>query len=329
MRAARYEQEGKAADVLVVGGVALPEIEPHEVVVRIAVSGINPSDVKARIGQTPRPIDGFQIPHMDGAGEITAVGADVDPARLGQRVWLRLAALGNRWGTSAEFSVVDQALAVPLPDGASVELGACLGIPALTAHECLFASGPVESKVVLVHGGAGAVGHYAIELARWAGAAVIASASTEEKAEQARAAGAELVVDYRAPGVVEQIKQLGRPVDLIVEVALVDNWELDLAVLATGGTISSYAWDSRPLNIALRQVHVQGVRFKFFLLYTHPREALSRAAERVNEAIVQKALTPLPITPFALEDVVAAHEAVEAGIGGKVVLDLRAQDAHS
>jgi NADPH2:quinone reductase len=322
MLSARYEKEGKAADVLIVEDVLAPEVGPQQVLVRMTMSGINPSDVKTRLGKTSRPIGGFQIPHMDGVGEIVAVGAEVDPARTGETVWLYLAALGSRWGTAAEYAVVDQTLAVRLPDGASPELGACLGIPALTAHECLFHAGPLDGRRVLVHGGTGAVGHYAIQLARWAGATVVASTSTEQKAEQARAAGASLVVDYRSLEAATQILNDG-PVDAIVDVSLVDNWSLDMAVLAPGGSIACYATDGRPLELVLRQAMSKGLRLKFFLLYTHPRDALSRAAGRLNSAIGAGALTALPITSYSLAEVVAAHENVEAGQPGKVVLDLR------
>lgn len=322
MRAVRYEKEGKAADVLIVGEVPPPEPGPGQVLVRVELSAINPSDVKARDGFTPRPITEFQIPHMDGVGQIVDVGADVDRGRVGQRVWFYLAAFNNRWGTAAEYTVVDQILAVPLPDGAPPELGACLGIPALTAHECLFYAEPLDGRVVLVHGGAGAVGHYAVQLAHWAGATVIATTSTEEKARQAKAAGASLTVDYRSPEAAKQIQEVG-PVDLIVELDLVANWDLDLQVVARGGSIVTYATDGRPLSFALRQVMTAGLRFKFFLLYTHPRAALEHAALRVNQAITDNALTPLPITAYTLDEAVAAHEAVEAGRTGKVVLDLR------
>ncbi|HXZ73863.1 MAG TPA: alcohol dehydrogenase catalytic domain-containing protein, partial [Streptosporangiaceae bacterium] len=164
MKAALYDSHGPAADVLRVEEMERPEPGPGEVRVKVAVSAINPTDYKIRSGATPRPMDGFQIPHHDGAGVIDAVGEGVDPARVGQRVWLWLAAAGRRWGTAAEWAVVPGRQAVPLPDAVSMELGASLGVPAMTAHRCLFADGPVSGKTVLVAGGAGAVGHFAIQL---------------------------------------------------------------------------------------------------------------------------------------------------------------------
>jgi NADPH:quinone reductase len=197
MRAAVYRGTGAARDVLRVEEVARPEPGPSEVLVRVHASGVNPTDVKSRAGATGRPVDEFQIPHHDGAGIIEAVGPGVDPARTGERVWVWLAAFGRRWGTAAEWTVVPARQAVPLPDRVSFELGASLGVPAVTADRCLFADGPVAGKAVLVAGGAGAVGHFAIELARHAGGRVVATVSGPEKAELAAKAGADLVVNSR------------------------------------------------------------------------------------------------------------------------------------
>src|SRR6266568_5372774 len=213
MKAALYRSTGKAADVLRVEEIDRPEPGPGEVLVRVYASGVNPTDYKARSGAVPRPIDGFQVPHQDGAGAIEAVGAGVDPGRVGQRVWLYFAAAGRRWGTAAEWTVVPERQAVPLPDGASFELGATLGVPAMTAHYCLFADGPVAGRTVLVAGGAGAVGHFAIELAKRAGACVIATVSGPEKAALAAKAGADLVVNYRSPDAAQQVQAFAPGVD--------------------------------------------------------------------------------------------------------------------
>ena len=194
MKAALYRSTGKAADVLHVEEIPRPEPGPGEVLVRVYASGVNPTDYKARSGAVPRPIDDFQIPHHDGAGVIEAVGPGVDPGRAGQRVWLYMAAAGRQWGTAAQCTVLPERHAVPLPDGASFELGASLGVPAMTAHYCLFCDGPVNGKTVLVAGGAGAVGHFAIELAKRAGGRVVTTVSSAEKAALAEKAGAEEVV---------------------------------------------------------------------------------------------------------------------------------------
>jgi len=292
--------------------------------VRVALSAINPSDVKTRAGYTPRPIDEFQIPHMDGAGRIEAVGPGVDEERVGERVWLWGAAFQSRWGTAAEYCVVDQAQAVRLPDAASLELGACLGVPAITAHECLLSDGPIKDARVLVAGGAGAVGHFAVEIARWSGARVASTVSNPEKARLAHASGADVVVNYREPGAVDAIRQFG-PIDRFVEVALVDNFGLDLEVAAPRATIVTYATDGRDLALSLREAMRVGLAIRFFLFYTHPRSLLELAAQSVTEAAGDGALTALPITSFPLEQFVEAHELVESGTASKVVLDLRAQ----
>ncbi|HEX4690084.1 MAG TPA: zinc-binding dehydrogenase, partial [Solirubrobacteraceae bacterium] len=205
MIAARYEETGPAADVLRVQEIPTPEPGPGEVLVRIAVSGVNPTDFKSRAGATGTPAGGFQIPNQDGAGTIEAVGEGVEESRVGERVWLYFAAFQRQWGTAAQYTVIPSAQAVRLPDGVSEDLGASLGIPALTAHRCLFADGPVDGRDVLVAGGAGAVGHAAIELAAFLGANVIATVSGEDKAELARTAGAHHVVNYRDDDAAEQI----------------------------------------------------------------------------------------------------------------------------
>ena len=320
MRAASYDRHGPAAEVLEVKDVERPAPGPGEVLVKVALSGINPTDLKSRSGATPRPIDGFQIPHHDGTGVIEAVGEDVSPARVGQRVWLWLAAAGRRWGTAAEWTVVPEDQAVPLPDGVSPELGASLGVPAMTAHWCLFADGPVAGKTVLVAGGAGAVGHFAIELAVWSGARVIATASGPEKAELARKAGAAQVVNYRDADAADQIRAAaGRP-DRVVEVALGANLALDLAVTKSGSTIVSYAAGPSDPVLPVRACMTANVVLRFILLYGVPRPALRRAAEDINAALTAGALTELPAHRFGLSDVVAAHEAAEAGPLGKVLV---------
>jgi NADPH2:quinone reductase len=198
MRAAVYETSG-SSEVLDVREVETPAPGPGEVRVRVEVAGVNPTDWKV-IRRAGPPAGAFAIPGQDGAGTVEAVGAGVDPARVGERVWIMFAARGRRWGSAAQFSVVPSEHAISLADSASFELGASLGIPALTAAHCLLADGPVDSRTVLVAGGAGAVGHAAIELARFAGARVVATVSNPDKAELARRAGAELVVNYRQEG---------------------------------------------------------------------------------------------------------------------------------
>jgi NADPH2:quinone reductase len=324
VRAASYERYGPAAEVLRVHDVERPAPGPGEVLVRVALSGVNPTDWKSRSGSTPRPIDGFQIPHHDGAGVIEAVGDGVDPARVGQRVWLWMAAAGRRWGTAAEWTVVTERQAMPLPDGASFELGASLGVPAMTAHWCLFADGPIDGRTVLVAGGAGAVGHFAIELAVRAGARVVATASTPEKLELARRAGAAHVVGYRDADAADQIRAAAGQVDRVIEVALGANLGLDLAVAKPGSTIVCYAAEPADPMLPVRACMTANVVLRFILLYGVPIDALDRAAADITAALAAGALTELPVHRFGLSEIVAAHEWAEAGAQtgrlGKVVV---------
>lgn len=322
MKAALYDRYGAAREVLRVEDVPRPEPGPGQVRVRVQASGVNPTDWKSRSGATPRPIEGFQIPHQDGAGVIDATGEGVDPGRIGQRVWLWFAAAGNRWGTAAQWSVVPEERAVPLPEGASVELGASLGVPAMTAHWCLFADGPLQGKTVLVAGGAGAVGHFAIELAKRAGARVITTVSGPEKAELAAKAGADLVVNYREPGAAGQISSFAGAsgVDHVVEVALGANLQLDLAVVRSEARIVCYAAEADNPVLPVRACMNANVVLRFVLLYGVPQEALRQATRDVTAALADGALTELPVTKFPLDEIAAAHEAVESGTVGKVLV---------
>ena len=323
MKAARYDRYGPAREVLRVEDVERPEPGPGEVRVRVEFSGVNPTDWKSRSGATPRPIDGFQIPHHDGAGVIDAVGAGVDPGRAGQRVWLWMAAAGRRWGTAAEWAVVPVYAAVPLPDGVSAELGASLGVPALTAHRCLFADGPIDGQTVLVAGGAGAVGHFAIELAKRAGARVASTVSGPQKAELAAKAGADLVVNYREPDAADQIRSFAgvAGVDRVVEVALGANLQLDLAVVARpDARIVCYAADGDDPVLPVRACMNANVELRFVLLYGVPAEALIQAAGDITDALADGALTELPVSRFPLDEIAAAQDAVEHRALGKVLV---------
>jgi NADPH:quinone reductase len=322
MKAATYEGYGSASEVLRVAEVERPEPGPGQVRVRMHLSGINPTDWKSRAGATPRPIDRFQVPQHDGVGVIDAVGDGVDAGRIGERVWTFLAASGNRWGTAAQWSVLPSRQAVSLPDGASDELGACLGVPAITAHRCLFADGPVDGKNALVAGGAGAVGHFAIELAKFSGARVASTVSGPQKAELARQAGADLVVDYHDADAVGQLRGFAAEMDRIVEVALGANLELDLALSGPRTHIVDYAAESTDPVLPVRKCMNANVTLRFMLLYALPAEAIDQAVADITSALQAGALTALPIIRFPLEQIAAAHEAVEHSAVGKVVIDI-------
>jgi NADPH2:quinone reductase len=286
------------------------------------LSGVNPTDWKSRSGATPRPIGDFQVPHHDGSGIIDAVGAGVSGDRVGERVWTWLAASGSRWGTAAQWSVLPARQAVPLPDSASAELGASLGVPAMTAHWALFADGPVDGKSVLVAGGAGAVGHYAIELAKFFGARVAATVSGPAKAELARKAGADLVVNYRDAGAADQLREFAPQMDRIVELALGANMDLDLAVSGLRTHIVDYAAEAADPVLPVRRCMTASVSIRFILLYGIPAEAADEAVGDISRAAAAGALTELPVTRFPLEQVAAAHDAVQAGAVGKVLVEI-------
>jgi NADPH:quinone reductase len=322
MKAAIYEGYGPASEVLRVAEIERPEPGTGQVRVRMRLSGVNPTDWKSRSGATPRPIDGFQIPQHDGVGVIDAVGEGVEAGRVGQRVWTFLAASGNRWGTAAQWSVLPSRQAVQLPDGASDELAACLGVPAMTAHRCLFADGSVNGKDVLVAGGAGAVGHFAIELAKFSGARVATTVSGPQKAELARQAGADLVVNYHEADAARGLGEFAAEMDRIVEVALGSNLELDLALSGPRTHIVDYAAEPADPVLPVRRCMNANVTLRFVLLYGVPAEALDQAVADITRALQAGALTALPITRFPLEQIAAAHQAVERGAVGKVVVEI-------
>jgi NADPH2:quinone reductase len=293
--------------------------------VKVAVSGVNPTDWKMRKRSTARE-GAFLVPNQDGAGTIDEVGAGISPSRVGERVWVLMAARHRGWGTAAEYTVVPAEHAIPLPDDASFELGASLGVPAVTASYCLSGEGPVAGRNVLISGGAGAVGHAAIELARFEDAGhVVATVSGPYKAALAQAAGAHTVVNYREPDVVEKIRAAAPSgIDRFVEVALDQNLELDLAVAAPQALITSYAADDTSVaQVPVRQLMAPNLTLRFMLLYTIPSAELQAAIELTAAAIAAGALSSLPIHRFTLDQIEAAHDAVEQGAVGKVVLDLQ------
>jgi NADPH2:quinone reductase len=320
MRAALYRRPGPAAEVFEVVDLEVPEPGPDEVRVRMVTSGINPTDWKTRAGLNRRLPDGFQVPHHDGAGVVDAVGSAVLGLAVGQRVWTYLAAYRNRYGTAAEYAVLPAVQAVPLPDAASDDLGACLGVPALTAAHCLGgAAEAVTGRTVLVAGGAGAVGHYAIELAKHAGAQVVATVSSDAKRALAQQAGADHVVRYTDRDAARRILDLAGPVDRIVEVAPAANLELDLAVLAPRGTIATYAAEET-LTLPGGPLMVANATLAFVLLYGLSAAQLADAVGWTADALAVGALTALPVAAYPLAEIADAQDRVEQGFVGKVVL---------
>jgi NADPH2:quinone reductase len=317
MRAALYEKTGPASEVLQVSEVDLPEPGPGQVRVLISFSGINPTDVKTR-SRGVASINEFQIPHQDGSGVIDAVGAGIDPSRIGERVWVMLAANGNRYGTAAQYCIVNSELARHLPDAATLELGATLGVPAVTAAYCLFADGPIAGESVLVSGGAGAVGRAAVQLAKWAGARVFTTVSSEHKAQIATEAGADVVVNYTDPTAIDQLKDQG--ISRIIEVNLGANLELDLAISQPGMKIVVYAADGDDPVLPRRALMTACISIEFMLLYNIPEHKLWQAVEFVEAALAQGALTPPPITLMPLNEIAAAHVQIEAASINRVLV---------
>jgi NADPH2:quinone reductase len=339
MKAVTYSSTGPS-DVLTFGEREEPHAGPGEVRVRIHVSGVNPTDWKSRKGGAepaalPRP----HVPNQDGAGVVDEVGDGVDTLVVGDRVWVWEAAYQRPDGTAQQFTVVPARQAVRLPEDADFDLGASIGIPALTAHRALtaFEYGPAElgpgaldGRTVLVAGGAGAVGHAAIQLAVWAGATVIATVSSHEKAELARAAGAHHVVNYRDPDTAEAIGALApRGVDIIVEVNIGADADLDTRVAATNATIAIYADapGSPAVELPVRPSMTKNLRYQFILTYTTDAGTKDAAVRSVTAALAHGALPVgaehgLPITRFPLEQTAAAHDAVENGAVGKVLIDV-------
>lgn len=327
MKAAWYERKGPAREVLQLGERPTPEPAPGEVRVRVHRSAVNPSDTKQRGGLRGNVVMPFPyvIPHQDGAGVIDAVGAGVDAARIGERVWVYEATLGRFNGTAAQWTVVPAHKAVPLPAGADFDAGACMGIPAMTAHRCVTADGPVAGKVVLVQGGAGAVGYYAVQIARLEGATVIATVSRSEQAERAREAGAHHVIDRKTEDVAARVRAItgaDAGLDRVVEVAFGQNLATDVALLKAGGVIASYASDAVPEPaIPFWPMLQKDLTARFVLVYAMSREAHDDAARWITDALARGALKHQVFRTFALDEIAAAHEATEAMANvGKVLL---------
>lgn len=322
MLAARYPTVGSDQGTLSVTEMPRPAPAPGEVLVRVRVSGVNPTDWKSRRSGGNASVAEEIVPNQDGAGEVVAVGDGVDPARVGERVWLWEGQWQRAQGTAAQWIAVPSRQAVALPPEISLELGAGLGIPAITAHRCLFADGPLAGAKILVHGGAGAVGHAAIELGRWHGALVATTVSSEEKAELARAAGAELVINYRSEPVRDRVRGWAPDgVARIVEVNLPANLSLDTDVLAKGGAVSCYTTPDRAVELS-RSLMVLNAHIAFVLVYTIPLEAKLAAVADISHALRDGALTALPAHDFTLQQIAAAHDAVEHGAIGKVLVEL-------
>lgn len=326
MKAAFYTRTGPAADVLTVNETLVPDPGPDEVLVKVRASGVNPSDTKRRSGAFGA-IDGTErtIPHSDGAGVIEAVGENVPLNRVGERVWVHNAQWGRPFGTAAEYVAVPSVYAVHLPESVNFAEGATFGIPLLTAYHAVMLNGPVDGKTVLVAGGAGAVGNYAVQIARAKGADVIATVSSDEKTVRAQEAGAHNVVNYRTEDVARRCLDITeeRGVDHTIEVNLSANGDKIAAFMAPGGTVAVYGSDHEIAPVAAITSIVKQIAYRFFIVYDLGVDALEAAKTDLTEMMLAGDLTYPIGARFPLQAIDKAHEAVESGsVIGNVVVDI-------
>jgi len=322
MRAVWYDESGDA-NVLQVGEMPDPNPGLGEVRVRVVISGINPSDwkMRARAMRFPKI-----IPNQDGSGVIDKVGEGVPESRIGERVWLYESNFGSASGSAAEYTVQPAQHAVPLPEKASFADGACLGVPAMTAHRAVFADGPVTGKTVLVTGGAGAVANYAIQMAKLGGARVFSTVSSDEKAHIARDAGAEVTINYRTEDVTARINELTDDlgVDRIVEVEFPGNFEVSRKAIADNGGIAVYGFGdgaADPPGVPFR-FRRSNITVRFVMVYTMPEDAKKAAVDDITEWITNGQLTHLHGPHFTLDQAAEASRAVESHVVGTVMLDV-------
>lgn len=331
MYAAWYDRQGAAREVIQLGELPTPNPAANEVRVRVHASGVNPSDTKYRSGwgggtlQFPRV-----IPHQDGAGIIESVGEGVSPDRIGERVWIYEAQWGRPFGTAAEFVVVPSDRAIRLPDNTDFASGACLGVPAMTAHRCLFADGSIEGQTILVTGGAGAVGYYALQLAKWGGAKVITTVSRPEQEQLVKGAGADDIINYKQEDVVQRIKEItqakdGRGIDRIVDVNFGANLPTTKVVLKPNSVIATYASGNADDEPALPfyPLMLNGVTIRLVLVYVMPIAAKQMATRDITAALEVGALHHNIARRFSLNEVAAAHEAQDSGQTiGKAIVEI-------
>ncbi len=327
MRAFFFDAFGPARTVLQSGEIDTPKPGPGEVLVRLHASGINPSDVKKRAGSFPDLLDdGYVIPNSDGAGVIEAVGPGVSGQRIGERVWVYQAQYARRFGTAAQYVAIDSTRVAHLPENASFAIGACLGIPVMTAHRCVFADGSVNGQLVLVTGGAGRVGHYAVQWASQAGAEVIATASKPEDSRACTQAGAAAVVDHRSSDFVDAVLTAasGRPIDRIIDVEFGANLPVSLEVLRTGGTIATYSSTQVPEpRLPFFRMMYQDITLRFVIVYAMPEAAKAHAIADIDRALHNGSLQHRIASRLPLDEIASGNELVESGRPrGCVVLDI-------
>lgn len=326
MKAVWYERTGPAAGVLTYGEMPTPVAGPGEVRIRLEASGVNPADVGRR-GGGYRPMDYPRvIPNSDGAGIVDQVGDAVTRFKIGDRVWLFNGQRNGRaFGTAAEYIALAERLVTPLPEQLSFAEGATLGIPAMTAWCCLFGDGPIVGKTVLVTGGAGAVGHYAVQLAKWGGAKAIATVSSALKGEQARQAGADLVINYREEDVVAKALAFTgqRGVDRVVDVDFGGNLATTLKLMAVNSAIAVYATNgNRTPVVPMRELMEKCIALRPLVLFALPPQLLAAAQADISKWLAAGDRLHTIAAQFPLSETAQAHTAVEKGDKlGTVIVD--------
>lgn len=322
MQAAYYERNGPAREVLRIGEIQTPRAGPGEVRVKLAASGVNPSDVKSRQGSTRKIAFPRVIPHSDGAGVIDEVGDGVSKSRIGERVWVWNGQWRRAFGTAAEFIVVPTTQAVALPSNVSFEAGACLGIPAMTAIHAVILAKATKDTTLLVSGGAGAVSQYVIQFAKVQGATIITTVSSPEKAKAAREAGADHTIDYKRESVGERVMEITgkRGVDVTIEMDLTANAKLIPSVLRPKGSVIVYGTGPEAVLPAAFCL-INSIRLQFFLVYELDAPERERALAAINSALKTGSLLNRIAQPtYSLTETIAAHEAVERGTIGNVIV---------
>lgn len=323
MRAILYTEKGPADRVLKVDNLPKPEASRGEVLVKLAYSGVNPSDVKGRAGVASKQMEyPFVIPHSDGSGVVEQVGSGVSQEWLEKRVWIHNGQWARQCGTAAEYIALPLQQVALLPDNVSLEVGAALGIPLITAYFAVHHYGDVAGKTVLVSGGAGNVGFYAIQLAKLRGARVVTTVSSPEKAALAAAAGADLVVLYREENVVEKVRAFtgGRGVDIIIEVDAAGNAEQHGALLAFGGSIIIYGSSAAVIPTLFRPMIMAFANIHFFIVYLLSAEQFARTISAVNALLTANALVHQAPDIYSVDQAALAHQKVEGGSSGKVLI---------
>ena len=329
MLAAWYEKQGEAKDVIEYGKMPIPSPEAGEVLIKVGASGVNPSDTKSRSGWGGIPMSFPRvIPHNDGAGVIESVGEGVNDSRIGERVWVYETQQGRPFGTAAEYAVVPTHQVVALPENTSFAEGACLGVPAMTAHRTVFADGTVAGQTILVTGGAGAVGNYAIQLAKWGGAQVLTTVSRPEQAEVAKAAGADEIINYKTEDVVQRIKEITgeeRSINRVIDVNFTANLPVTSAVRSPNGVIVSYSSadpSDRP-ELPFLSMLLINTTIRLVLVYTMPEVAKQKATEDITTALKAGALRHNIAQRFSLGEVAQAHEAQDSSqMIGKAIIEI-------